>query len=161
MRSHAVVSVGRIKYKWAAVVLAGVLAVAGSALGASQASASTNWWVGSWSIIGNVGCPDVGDAICLFYHPGPTNKGAYLEVYDGIPNLSGYVFSGKGLAGAGQKVRNNAASMESIDPSCSAQVFVYPMYTGDSNEVGPYRGGNLNWALVNNEASVTIEGCGY
>lgn len=143
-------TIRRIRYKYAAAVVAG-LALAGGVLPPSPASA-TSWWVGSWNVSHSSWCWNSGNYYCLFYSPNAQN-GHWGSYAVGIPNLSGYVFSGSGT-GVGAPVRNDAASMESVD--CRTQTFVYPNYVGNSNEVGALRGGNLNSALRNNEASITL-----
>jgi len=143
-------SIRRIRYKYAAAAVA-ALALAGIILQPSPASA-TNWWVGSWNISSSGWCGSSGDA-CLFYSPNAQN--GHWRGWN-TSNLSGAVFSGSGY-GVGAPVRNDAASVEDASDGCNVKVWVYPGWVGNSNGVGPLRGGNLNSALRNNEASIDFE----
>lgn len=152
-------AIWKIRYRRPAAVLVGLALATGVLASApADASAAPSTWVGSWNVPSNSWCAENSYAWCLYYSPN-AKGGRFGSHTFGISNLSGYTFSGSGLAGAGDPVRNDAASME--DPSdCDLQVFVYPNFVGNSNEVAPGRGGNLNSSLRNNEASVAnYNGC--
>jgi hypothetical protein len=61
--------------------------------------------------------------------------------------------------GAGQPVRNNAASMADNTENCNVTTWVYPNYTGAFNWLKPMYWGNLTSNLRNNEASISYNNC--
>jgi hypothetical protein len=61
--------------------------------------------------------------------------------------------------GAGQAVRNNAASMADNTNNCNVTTWVYPNYTGAFNWLEPMWWGNLTSNLRNNEASISYNNC--
>lgn len=149
-------NIRRIRSKYAAAGLS-ALVLAGIVMVSSPASA-TNWWVGSWNVSHSSWCYTY-HAYCLYYSPGALNGhwGSNI-VTPGVSNLSGATFSGSG-SGVGAPVRNDAASMNN-ETYCDLQTYVYTNFVGNSNEVGPMRGGDLNSALRNNEASIRLVNCG-
>ncbi|WP_329375672.1 peptidase inhibitor family I36 protein [Streptomyces sp. NBC_01351] len=132
-----------------------VVAASGLIAGAGQASASEST-VSGWNTASapvrcsvNIQRKDV----CLYYSPGAEGamwwtSFSYDAAIDGTFSDDGY-----GSAGAGQQVRNNAASAEN-STACRLGIWVYPNYVGDVNWVPAYRGGNLTSNLRNNEASI-------
>jgi hypothetical protein len=135
----------------------GALAIAATTLltGASQASADTtvnSWGYREWPLR----CADTNGTqvwICLYYST-DANGAIYMGEGSSAESAINGTFRADsfGSAGAGQGVRNNAASME--NPTwCTDAVYVSPSYLGDANFVPAGRGGNLTWTLRNNEAS--------
>jgi len=61
--------------------------------------------------------------------------------------------------GAGQPVRNDAASMADNTGNCNVTTWVYPNYTGAFNWLEPMYWGNLTSGLRNNEASISYNNC--
>ncbi|WP_052443345.1 hypothetical protein [Streptacidiphilus neutrinimicus] len=105
-------------------------------------------------------------ALCLYYSPNA--EGAIWQNGEaGAGDLGYWSFANDNApgsnsgAGAGQGVRNNAASAENGATNCSMGIYVYPNSTGDSNVLDPGRGGNLTSNLRNNEASVAPLGVQY
>lgn len=138
---------------------AAALAIAGTAVltGTSPASADTVTWINGWSTWSNpVRCKDsngVSVTLCIYYSPGA--EGAMTMEYDlqdGVIDETFWKKDAYGSAGYGQKVRNNAASVENATGS-TIGVWVYPWFYGDANYVPGGRGGNLTPNLRNNEAS--------
>ncbi|MFJ3787091.1 hypothetical protein [Kitasatospora sp. NPDC090091] len=137
---------------------AAALAVAGTTMltGAGQANAAVttiNGW-STWS--SPVRCQDSNGAtvtFCIYYSP--SAEGAMAMEYslqDGQIDETFWKKDQYGSAGYGQKVRNNAASVENASSS-TIGVWVYPWFYGDANYVPAGRGGNLTSNLRNNEAS--------
>lgn len=107
---------------------------------------------------------DIGDAdcawgsICLYYSPenGGHGFGAYMRQGADVQDYAPYTFSCGhfGCAGAGQRVRNNAASVDSHD---SHTFVVYYSINLDCSYAcqtfAPYADGDLNGSLRNNNAS--------
>jgi hypothetical protein len=61
--------------------------------------------------------------------------------------------------GAGQAVRNNAASMADNIGNCNVTTWVFPNFTGAFNWLDPMWWGNLTSNLRNNEASISYNNC--
>ncbi|GLX49694.1 hypothetical protein Shyhy01_26440 [Streptomyces hygroscopicus subsp. hygroscopicus] len=148
-----------LKNLCARVAVIGSSAVLASGMAIGEASAtSTN--IDYWSTsTAPVRCAR---AMCLYYSPGAEGaiwqnglSGAYDLGYwsfydDHAPNSNS-------SAGAGQAVRNNAASAENGSVNCTMSIYVYPGGYGDVNVLDPGRGGNLTSGMRNNEASVNPE----
>ncbi|WP_037857618.1 peptidase inhibitor family I36 protein [Streptomyces sp. NRRL S-340] len=94
---------------------------------------------------------------CLYYSPGAEGA-VWKSRSNAVRNLSGATFydDGYGSAGAGQPVRNNAASAENASSACNVGIWYSPDYQGNSNWLSPGKGGNLTSYLRNNEASIAI-----
>ncbi|MDR3032940.1 MAG: hypothetical protein LBV78_07495 [Kitasatospora sp.] len=94
--------------------------------------------------------------LCLYYSPSSSGFGAVFKQNGDIADYSGYTFSCGhfGCAGSGQRVRNNAASMDS---GLSVKFTVYYSVQYDcsySCQVIPAYGmANLNGSMRNNNAS--------
>ncbi|MGW6915841.1 hypothetical protein ACWGB8_18800 [Kitasatospora sp. NPDC054939] len=138
---------------------AAALAIAGTTMltGAGPANADTATWINGWSTWSNpVRCKDSNGAyvtVCIYYSPDA--EGAMTMEYtvqDGEIAETFWKKDAYGSAGYGQKVRNNAASVENATNS-TLGVWVYPWFYGDVNYVPGGRGGNLTPNLRNNEAS--------
>ncbi|MGW0766374.1 hypothetical protein [Streptomyces sp. NPDC002676] len=149
--------VKRIAARAGLVGAAAVMAVSGLAGQASADSANiSSWNTYSAPVRCAAGTPTSYD-FCLYYSQGAEGA-VWGSHYAAVSNLSGATFSddGHGSAGAGQGVRNNAASAEVADP-CNLGIWVYPGFTGNSNWLSPTRGGNLTSWMRNNEASIAID----
>ncbi|WP_237555199.1 MULTISPECIES: peptidase inhibitor family I36 protein [unclassified Streptomyces] len=96
---------------------------------------------------------------CIYYHP--NYGGAFFRQFPSIPNYSGYTFtaSANGSDGAGQGVRNNAASVDNWDFVNSFTVYYHPNYTGASQTFAAGGGGNFNTTLRNENASGCFGSC--
>ncbi|MCX5421176.1 peptidase inhibitor family I36 protein [Streptomyces sp. NBC_00078] len=101
--------------------------------------------------------------VCLYYHSG--ESGAKFSVaYDdnnaqvtaAIPDLAGHYFDSSG-AGAGQSVKNNAASAEIYGSHCSLWVYYNSNYGGNVDYFGDSSYGQL-WYTYNEDASLKA-GC--
>lgn len=130
-----------------------VVASSGLISGAGPASASESTVSGWNTASAPVRCGPQRRDVCLYYSPGA--EGAIWWTASTSQNTIYGTFEndGYGSAGAGQNVRNNAASVEN-SAECRLGVWVYPNYVGDVNWVPAYRGGNLTSNLRNNEASI-------
>lgn len=135
------------------------LAATGIGLGAGAANAYTGWNVNGWTP--STTCLDSVYLYCLWYHAGDGTGGAgWGSTAMNTSTISGTFFiGGSGASGYGQPVRNDAASMSNGTYTCNVTTWVYPGYTGDWNWLSPAYGGNLNSALVNNEASISANNC--
>ncbi|MFI6843587.1 hypothetical protein OG535_12360 [Kitasatospora sp. NBC_00085] len=138
---------------------AAALAIAGTTMltGAGPANADSVTTINGWSTWSNpVRCKDSNGAyvtLCIYYSPGA--EGAMTMEYtvqDGEIDGTFWKQDQYGSAGYGQKVRNNAASVENASNS-TIGVWVYPWFYGDANYVPAGRGGSLTSNLRNNEAS--------
>lgn len=105
---------------------------------------------------GETGCGAARWHYCLFYSPNVatamwgTNQQNFGTITATFPNNG---------TGAGQPVRNNAASMADNTGNCNVTTWVYPNYTGDFNWLEPMWWGNLTSTLRNNEASISYNNC--
>ncbi|MER6999105.1 peptidase inhibitor family I36 protein [Streptomyces sp. NPDC000410] len=132
-----------MQFKRFAAVGATVLAIAGAGLAtAAPANAAA-------------GCPS--QAACLFYNS--DFEGAIFSQTGGIANYDGYKFVTSaypnGGSGAGQGVKNNAASVNNNNTSKSFRVYYNSNY-GTSyayQTFGAWTAGNLNSTMKNNNAS--------
>ncbi|MER6916641.1 peptidase inhibitor family I36 protein [Streptomyces sp. NPDC000594] len=77
---------------------------------------------------------------CLFYNSNIQN--AYYPFWDKVPDFAGYTFRGAG-AGAGQAVKNNAASAQNLQTGLVARVHFNSNYGGVYDNVGPTSWRNL------------------
>ncbi|GAA1992734.1 peptidase inhibitor family I36 protein [Kitasatospora viridis] len=127
---------------------AGLLAAA--ALGAAVLAAAPAYADGPGD------CPS--DVACLFYNSG--FQGSYFG--DGAGNSqtpenylynSWYTFGGGNGSGAGQYVKNNAASVYDYNINYSVTIYYNSNNAGPSQTIGPDAGANLNSTLKNNNAS--------
>ncbi|MFF2330134.1 MULTISPECIES: hypothetical protein [unclassified Streptomyces] len=146
-----------LSLKRAALVATAVAAVGAAALGTTPAAAadkSTN--IDTWSSFWQ----PCGTYMCLYYSPNLTNA-SWTPSGTSDANLSGNKFAnhGTGSAGAGQVVRNNAASMGNHTTNCHVTVFYSPDFKGDRNWLRAGHAGNLNADLRNNDASIRVDGC--
>ncbi|GIG92305.1 hypothetical protein [Plantactinospora endophytica] len=143
-----------------AVLAAGAVAASGIAVGLASPAQAAN--IDTWSSFWQ----PCGTYLCLYYSPGLTNA-SWRPGGTSYSNLSGYTFSngGTGTAGAGQAVRNNAASMGNHTANCNVTTWISPGFTGpygdwrDNNWLSPGHAGNLNGYLRNNEASINVNNC--
>lgn len=148
--------------KRTAAVAAGLaLAGAGALLTAGPALASTGTNISSWT---STYClHGSGDLYCLWYLQGNGTGGAgWGSTNMGTPTITGtfnIAVPGNSDTGFGDVVRNNAESLSNGSSVCYATTFVSPGYTGNWNYVAPSMAGNLNSALINNEASIELDTC--
>ncbi|MFD7247423.1 hypothetical protein [Streptomyces massasporeus] len=94
--------------------------------------------------------------VCLYYNSGcPTANFPRTGMSAQIPDYAGYKFNnGKGLAGYGQPVKNNAACiMNSYEGQPSFGVFYNSNYKGDRGWFAGGEGRDLPDYLKNNNAS--------
>ncbi|OIJ97353.1 hypothetical protein BIV23_31300 [Streptomyces monashensis] len=92
---------------------------------------------------------------CLYYSQGASGASlGYQHADADIHNLGNYTYANDG-AGAGQVVRNNAASAEDVS-DCNVGIWYAPNFTGDSEWLNPWMGGDLTF-LSNNEASISVD----
>ncbi|WEV27706.1 peptidase inhibitor family I36 protein [Streptomyces sp. 71268] len=96
------------------------------------------------------GCED--KYVCLYYNS--DLKGAMFKHRYNISNYAGYVFtaSDAGSAGAGQPVKNNAASATNWEQGNGIRIYVNSNYIGDWDGVPAWTWVNLS-ATKNNNAS--------
>ncbi|MEV7710859.1 peptidase inhibitor family I36 protein [Streptomyces sp. NPDC088270] len=137
----------------AATAMAAVGAVTlGLAPTASATSTNIDTWSSFWQPCGTY--------MCLYYSPNLTGA-SWTPAGTSDSNLSGNKFAnhGTGSAGAGQVVRNNAASMGNHTTNCHVAVFYSPGFKGDANWLHAGHAGNLNSALRNNNASIRVDSC--
>jgi len=151
------------RFQAAAAAGAVALALAGGALAAGPASAST---AKDHPAIAPVAAPASGPDYpsprcqdspyyyCLWYSPssGGSMWGSNWQHNADIEYSNTYKFFTPG-AGEGQYVRNNAASFASGWPYC-VTVYYSPNYQGPSQTVGGDQGASLNPALRDNDASI-------
>jgi hypothetical protein len=103
-------------------------------------------------------------ALTLYYHQ--NGAGAMGTLFGDVPNYSStvigsynydYIFwyeAGTDTDGAGQGIRNNAASVYNSSPSMTYTVYYYPDYSGHAQSFGPTPGFvNLDSTLRNADAS--------
>ncbi|MYV41358.1 hypothetical protein GT030_21445 [Streptomyces sp. SID1328] len=101
--------------------------------------------------------------ICLYYGSGQSGA-KFTRAYDdnsakitlAIPDLAGYTFDSSG-SGAGQAVKNNAASAEIYGSHCSMWVYYNSNYGGNIDYFGDSSYGQL-WYTYNQNASLKA-GC--
>ncbi|CCB72605.1 hypothetical protein [Streptantibioticus cattleyicolor] len=92
---------------------------------------------------------------CLYYSPDASGASlGYPHADADIHDLGNYRYANDG-AGAGQVVRNNAASAEDVS-NCNVGIWYSTDFTGDSEWLSPWMGGNLTF-LRNNEASISVD----
>lgn len=149
-------------FKRTAAVAAGITLVgAGALLAAGPASASTGTNISSWT--SSYCLHGSGDLYCLWWGEGNGTGGAGWGSQNmGTPTISGNFnidVPGSTDSGFGTAVRNNAESLSNGSSICYATTFVSPNYTGNWNYVAPSMAGNLNAALINNEASIELDNC--
>ena len=151
----------RILGRAAAVAAAVTLAGAGALLAAGPASASTGTNISSWT--SGYCLHGSGDLYCLWYLEGAGTGGAgWGSQSMGTSTITGtfnIAVPGNSDTGFGLPVRNNAESLSNGSSVCYATTFVSPGYTGNWNYVAPSMAGNLNSALINNEASIELDTC--
>ncbi|WP_372411578.1 hypothetical protein [Streptomyces luteireticuli] len=93
---------------------------------------------------------------CLYYSPNANGAGwGYTHADANVHDLLNYRFNNSG-AGAGQVVGNNAASAENAS-WCNVGIWYHANFTGDSNWLAPYQGGNLTSWMRNNERSIRVK----
>ncbi|MGW0766373.1 hypothetical protein [Streptomyces sp. NPDC002676] len=150
------VIVKKIAARAGLVGAAAVMAMSGLAGQASADSAN----ISSWNTDSSPARCTGSYSFCLYYSP-DAEGAMWATSSDAVSNLSGATFhdDGHGSAGAGQGVRNNAASAENADnyAFCNVGIWVYPGFTGNSNWLSPGKGGNLTSWMRNNEASIAID----
>lgn len=146
-RTAAIIHMGRfmnIRKILAATATAGIaLTVSLAAVPAASAAEGD----------GNCTSNDGGFAdLCLYYNS--DYAGARFND-PGMDNYAGWVFKSwsGGDAGAGQAVKNNAASVQNYDPKCTAIVYYNSNQAGASQKIGPDDEANLNSTLKNENAS--------
>jgi hypothetical protein len=137
----------------------GAGAIATPAMAGTHTAASTQRATGTLidqAFEGESGCSAARWHYCLFYSPNisaamwGTNQQNVGTITATFPNNG---------TGAGQPVRNNAASMADNTSNCNVTTWVYPNYTGDFNWLKPMWWGNLTTTLRNNEASISYNNC--
>ncbi|MBZ9640177.1 hypothetical protein [Streptomyces sp. PSKA30] len=101
--------------------------------------------------------------VCLYYNSGQSGakfsryfNASSAQVTLAIPDLAGYYFDSSG-AGAGQTVKNNAASGEIYGRNCSMWVYYNSNYGGNIDYFGDTSYGQL-WYTYNENASLKA-GC--
>jgi hypothetical protein len=105
---------------------------------------------------GESGCSAGRWHYCLFYLQNiagamwGTNQQNFGTIIATFPNNG---------SGAGNPVRNDAASMADNTGNCNVTTWVYPNFTGDFNWLKPMFWGNLTSNLRNNEASISYNNC--
>ncbi|MER8088870.1 peptidase inhibitor family I36 protein [Streptomyces sp. NPDC058316] len=145
-----------VALKRASLVAATVAAVSAAALGLAPTAGATSTNIDTWSSFWQ----PCGTYMCLYYSPNLTNA-SWTPSGTSDADLSGNKFGnhGTGSAGAGQVVRNNAASMGNNTTNCHVTVFYSPSFKGDSNWLHAGHAGNLNTRLRNNDASIRVDSC--
>jgi len=132
---------------------------AGSVAAGATAASATSANISSWNTDSSpVRCGTTSPYdFCLYYSPGAEGA-VWKSTSAAVPNLSGHTFSndGHGSAGAGQQVRNNAASAENAT-ECNVGIWYSTDYSGNSDWLSPGKGGNLSSWLRNNEASIAVD----
>jgi hypothetical protein len=89
----------------------------------------------------------------FIYYYSPKRGGAWSDFTGNVPSLTGYGFiGGRGWDGYGQALRNNAASVDNLNPYRSATVYYSPNYVGTSVSVRQWAWRNLD-VLRNDNAS--------
>ncbi|WP_158239023.1 peptidase inhibitor family I36 protein [Streptomyces barkulensis] len=78
---------------------------------------------------------------CLFYNSNIQN--AYYPFWDNVSDFAGYTYKGAG-AGAGQQVKNNAASAQNLQTNLVARVYYNSNYGGVYDNVQPTSWRNLS-----------------
>ncbi|MGW2106321.1 hypothetical protein [Streptomyces sp. NPDC001948] len=144
-----------ISLKRASMVGIAVAATSAATLAlAPTAGASTN--IDTWSSFWQ----PCGTYMCLYYSPNLTNA-SWTPSGTSDSDLSGNKFAnhGTGSAGAGQVVRNNAASMGNNTTNCRVAVFYSTGFKGDANWLHAGHAGNLNGDLRNENASIRVDSC--
>jgi hypothetical protein len=108
---------------------------------------------------GESACAIAGWKYCLFYLQN-FNGAVWGTNQKTIGTITG-TFSDEypDVAGAGDPVRNDAASMADNTDNCNVTTWVYPNYTGAFNWLEPMWDGNLTSSLRNNEASISYNNC--
>jgi hypothetical protein len=119
----------------------------------AQPAASTNIDKG---FEGETGCSSGRWAYCLWY--AQNVGGAMWGTNQQNTGTITATFPNNG-SGAGDPVRNDAASMADNTPDCNVTTWVYPNYTGAFNWLEPMYWGNLTSNLHNNEASISYNSC--
>ncbi|MFB7211211.1 hypothetical protein [Streptomyces sp. NPDC056255] len=145
-----------ISLKRASMVGIAVAATSAATLALAPTAGATSTNIDTWSSFWQ----PCGTYMCLYYSPNLTNA-SWTPSGTSDSDLSGNKFAnhGTGSAGAGQVVRNNAASMGNNTTNCRVRVFYSPGFTGDSNWLTAGHAGNLNGNLRNNDASIRVESC--
>ncbi|MFD7497571.1 hypothetical protein ACFV8T_35395 [Streptomyces sp. NPDC059832] len=136
----------------AATAVAAVGAVTlGLAPTASASSQNIDTWSSFWQPCGTY--------MCLYYSPGLKNA-SWTPTRTSDADLAGNKFAnhGTGSAGAGQVVRNNAASMGNHTTNCHVTVFSKTSFHGNTNWLRAGHAGNLT-TLRNDNASIRVDGC--
>ncbi|MCX4730593.1 hypothetical protein [Streptomyces sp. NBC_01363] len=136
----------------AATAVAAVGAVTlGLAPAASASSENVDIWPSFWQPCGTY--------MCLYYSPNLTNA-SWTPTRTSDADLAGNKFAnhGTGSAGAGQVVRDNAASMGNNTTNCHVTVFSKTDFHGNTNWLRAGHAGNLK-DLRNDNASIRVDGC--
>lgn len=145
-----------ISLKRASMVGIAVAATSAATLALAPTAGATSTNIDTWSSFWQ----PCGTYMCLYYSPNLTNA-SWTPSGTSDSDLSGNKFAnhGTGSAGAGQVVRNNAASMGNNTTNCHVAVFYSPGFKGDANWLHAGRAGNLNGDLRNNDASIRVDSC--
>ncbi|MET8742707.1 hypothetical protein [Streptomyces sp. NPDC004728] len=145
-----------ISLKRASLVGIAVAATSAATLALAPTAGATATNIDTWSSFWQ----PCGTYMCLYYSPNLTNA-SWTPSGTSDSDLSGNKFAdhGTGSAGAGQVVRNNAASMGNNTINCHVRVFYSTRFTGDSNWLHAGYAGNLNGDLRNEDASIRVENC--
>lgn len=101
-------------------------------------------------------CNDV-NWFCLYYYTGATGAGyGYPHADANIHDLDNYTYPSNDGSGSGQVVGNNADSADNAS-NCNVGIWYSANFTGDSNWLSPWMGGNLTSGLKNNERSIAVD----
>ncbi|MGW1072844.1 hypothetical protein [Streptomyces sp. NPDC002537] len=93
---------------------------------------------------------------CLYYSPDANGASfGYPHADANVHDLLNYRFASGGTGG-GQVVGNNAASAENAS-WCNVGIWYHANFTGDSNWLFPWKGGNLTSYMRNNERSIAVD----
>jgi hypothetical protein len=94
---------------------------------------------------------------CLYYNLDGTQAGwGYPHADANVHDLNNYRFPSNDGPGSGQVVGNNAESAENKS-ACNVGIWYSANFSGDSNWLSPWRGGNLSSGLINNERSIAVD----
>ncbi|MEV0784930.1 hypothetical protein AB0I52_18535 [Streptomyces sp. NPDC050423] len=145
-----------VSLKRTALAATAMAAVGAVTLGLAPAAGATSTNIDTWSSFWQ----PCGTYLCLYYSPNLTNA-SWTPTRTSDKDLAGNKFAnhGTGTAGAGQVVRNNAASMGNNTTNCHVAVFYSPGWKGDANWLHAGYAGNLNGDLRNNNASIRVDSC--
>ncbi|HEY9438575.1 MAG TPA: hypothetical protein VIS29_07970 [Streptomyces sp.] len=145
-----------ISLKRATAVSAAVAAISAGAFALAPTAGATSTNIDTWSSFWQ----PCGTYMCLYYSPNLDNA-SWTPTRTSDADLAGNKFAdhGTGSSGAGQVVRNNAASMGNNTTNCHVATFYSTSFRGDANWLHAGHAGNLTSGLRNNEASIRVDSC--